>query len=169
MADLWPPECHPGTRSVLLPLWLGKHSFFNFFNRSMNKTRWQNWKFSNLVDQKRIPGPVFYLPFSWQALLICLEPTFKTRLVWSMKFVQNEATFCNLDSDLSWWSVRRWTWCVSRTILDSASCQPSNLWKVKMLSRSIKVLRRSENEIYEGRKMVKGIKWIGVEPFCTIT
>ena len=30
MADLlWPPECHPGTRSVPLPLWLGTHSFFD--------------------------------------------------------------------------------------------------------------------------------------------
>ena len=37
----------------------------------------------------------------------------------------------------------------------------SNLGKVKTLSRSIKVLR-SENEIYEGRKMVRAIKKIFV-------
>ena len=162
MADLlWPPECHPGTRSVPLPLWLGTHSFFD------EKTNNFCCSFQFWSTRREFYISVCILSRSFSRLLPCnlfgtTENFKKHRFVWN--FVQNETAFCNLGSDLSWWSVRRWTWCVRRTILDPATCQPSNLGKVKTLSRSIKVLRSSQKEIYEARKMVRAIKRIGVEP-----
>ena len=78
----------------------------------------------------------------------------KHRFVWN--FVQNETAFCNLGSDLSWWSVRRWTWCVSPTILDPATCQRPILGKWR------RYRGRSKFSDHLRRRFMRREKWSGL-------
>ena len=127
-ADLLRPrECHPGTRSVLSPLWHSTQSFFNTLDANCILSL-------SPSQQSACPSDDRYLSNG---------PILKTVFVWSYRNDQMRA-FCNLGSDLSRWSVRRVTWCVSPTMMILVMVMVM-MKMIKMIRQKVDVMCQSYN------------------------